>query len=118
MSLDRNSDGWNWANSGDGARTGGELGQERVAHPAAREVQGAADAHDPLRFVDRLPAHAEGCLNAVFLCGQDHRHAAATNTGRTGREAVDVRLLPVDAGGHSGRDEIGETDSEHVAARR
>ena len=38
--------------------------------------------------------------------------------GGAGGEAVDVGLLPVDAGGDRRRDEVGEPDAQHVAAGR
>ena len=71
-----------------------------------------------LRLVDGLAAHAERGLDAVVLGRQHHRHPAAAHTRRAGGEAVDVGLLPVDAGGHRRRDEVGEPDPQHVAARR
>ena len=61
-----------------------KLGEQRVADPAAGEVQRAADAHDALRLVDRLAAHAERGLDAVLL-GRAAPSACGCGARRTAR---------------------------------
>ena len=88
-------------------------GRQRRAHVEQLEMLGVADPHDARRLGRDVQAARDGHRQGVAIGVDRERHACAL--GSLGRDAVHVRLVPVDSLDARAQGDVGHADADRVA---